>query len=373
MRSKFGCQFILVAPWMLCSMTLALLASTGCDSANRSPRESAGQSTQAELGLDRGSELTQIQGRIEIDGSSTVAPISEAAAEAFGKIFKNVKVTVAISGTGGGFERFTNGEIDIADASRPIKSSEFNACKKKGVSFVELPIAYDGLSIVINKENDFITQLTIEDLKKIFLREGGATTWKDVNPKWPDLAIKIYAPGTDSGTFDYFFGDVVATDSKHEHPRADMSVSEDDNTLVTGVAGERGAIGFFGASYYFANQDKIKAVKIVDPNTNKAVAPTADTIESGEYAPFSRPLFLYVKTDSMKRPEMKQFLRFYLDEADTLAEKVGYVALPDAIRQVVQTHCDERITGTHYLTDNLEKKSGPLTKLYTPESALSFQ
>ncbi|GAA5505367.1 PstS family phosphate ABC transporter substrate-binding protein [Novipirellula caenicola] len=346
------------------------LAMVGCGPASTSPSESTSDIAFDDLAT---SELANIEGAVEIDGSSTVAPISEAAAEAFGKNFKNVKVTVAISGTGGGFDRFTNGEIDISDASRPIKDSEFKVCKEKGVSFVELPIAYDGLSIVINKENDFVEQLTVDELKKIFLREGGAKTWKDVNPEWPELPIKIYAPGTDSGTFDYFFGDVVAKDDEHEHPRDDMSVSEDDNVLVTGVAGEKGAIGFFGASYYFANVDKIKAVKIVDPNTGKAVAPTPETIENGEYAPFSRPLFIYVKTDSMKRPEVKQFLEFYLREAGKLAEMVDYVALPDSMYEVVRAHYEERITGTHYLTAELEKRSGPLAELYTTENVVDIE
>ena len=322
----------------------------------------------AEASATGGSELTQIEGRVVIDGSSTVAPISEAAAEAFEQVFTNVKVTVATSGTGGGFKRFTKGETDISDASRPIKNSEFAACREYGVSFIELPIAYDGLSIVVNRENDFVRQLSVDDLKKIFLREGGAASWKDVSAEWPDLAIKIYAPGTDSGTFDYFFGDVVAKDEENEHPRDDMSVSEDDNVLVTGVAGEKGAIGFFGASYYFANSNKIKAVPIVNPETGVAVAPTAQTIESGEYAPFSRPLFIYVSDQSLKRPEMKQFIEFYLENAAHLAEKVDYVSLPEDLYQRARRNSQDRRTGTHFLTPSLEKRTGTLAELYTSEN-----
>ncbi len=353
-------------------LIMALLP--GCQPATNAPIYSGDSSVPAaDDEGQRSNELTQIQGHVEIDGSSTVAPISEAVAEAFGKTFKNVKVTVAISGTGGGFKRFTNGEIDICDASRPMKDSEFKACQTRGVSFVELPIAYDGLSIVVNHANDFVDQLTIGDLKKIFLREGGAKTWRDINPKWPNLAIKIYAPGTDSGTFDYFFGDVVAQDSDNEHPRDDMSVSEDDNVLVTGVAGEKGAIGFFGASYYFTNRDKTRAVPIVDPVTDKAVLPTPDTIKSGAYAPFSRPLFIYVKADAMKRLEIKQFLKFYLEHAATLAEKMDYVALPSEISDIGRLHYDSRITGTHYLTPSLEKRSGPLGELYKVANAVDIQ
>lgn len=358
-------------------LLMALLP--GCQPSSHSPNHSDG-TTHTDGTASTGSgasqvsnELTQIQGHVEIDGSSTVAPISEAVAEAFGKIYKNVKVTVAISGTGGGFKRFTNGEIDICDASRPMKDSEFQACQTQGVSFVELPIAYDGLSIVVNRDNDFVDQLSIEDLKKIFLREGHAKTWRDVNPKWPDMTIKIYAPGTDSGTFDYFFGDVVAKNSDSEHPRDDMSVSEDDNVLVTGVAGEKGAIGFFGASYYFTNKDKLKAVPIVDPATQQAVLPTPDTIKSGVYAPFSRPLFIYVKADAMKRLELKQFLKFYMEHAAEMAEQMDYVALPSELSAVGRMHFDKRITGTHYLTPNLEKRSGPLGELYTVENVFDIK
>ncbi|WP_419189585.1 PstS family phosphate ABC transporter substrate-binding protein [Stieleria marina] len=343
-----------------------MTATTGCDST-----QTADSTTDAQD--DSASELTQIQGEVAIDGSSTVAPISEAAAEQFEKKFGNVKVTVATSGTGGGFKRFTRGETDISDASRPIKDSEFKACKENGVSFVELPIAYDGLSIVINKDNDFVDKLTIEQLKKIFLTEGGAKTWKDVDASWPDTTIKIYAPGTDSGTFDYFFGDVVAKDEENEHPRDDMSVSEDDNTLVTGVAGEKGAIGFFGASYYFANKDKIKAVPIVNPLNSEAVSPTAETIESGAYAPFSRPLFIYIKADSMKRAEMKQFVKFYLENAASLAKAVDYVPLPADIYETVQNHFDDRMTGTHYLTPNMEKQIGPLKEIYTADNLVDIE
>lgn len=364
---KWGMQTVLGSVF---GLAVACCLLTGCSNSSVKPDL---EDELSELSEGGDSELTQIEGQVVIDGSSTVAPISEAAAESFEQVFKNVKVTVATSGTGGGFKRFTKGETDISDASRPIKNSEFEACKKNGVSFVELPIAYDGLSIVVNRENDFIEQLTVDDLKKIFLREGGATTWKDVNPEWPDLAIKIYAPGTDSGTFDYFFGDVVAKDEENEHPRDDMSVSEDDNVLVTGVAGEKGAIGFFGASYYFANKDKIKAVKIVDPKTNVAVAPTPDTIESGEYAPFSRPLFIYIKDDSLKRPEVKQFIEFYLKNAPSLAKKVDYVPLPDAIYDLARSHYEDRLMGTHFLTSELEKRSGTLAELYTSDNLVDTQ
>ncbi len=353
-------QWFHFPPVLLCMIGLSLIfAAAGC-------RDHAGSDVTPEAtGIDDfSSEVQDIEGAISIDGSSTVAPISTAAAESFEKDFQNVRVTVAISGTGGGFGRFALGETDISDASRPIKADELAECQKHGVGFVELPVAYDGLSIVVNKENDFIESLTVDQLKAIFLKEGGATTWQDVNADWPDTEIKIYAPGTDSGTFDYFFGDVVAKNKDIEHPRDDMSVSEDDNNLVNGVAGEKGAIGFFGASYYFANQDKIKAVKIVNPETGLAVGPTAETIEDGTYAPFGRPLFLYVNVKSLKRPEVKQFIKYYLQNAGTLAEQVNYVALPAAIYERATEHFENRLSGTHFLNSEMKKQSGTLAELY---------
>lgn len=322
----------------------------------------------AESGLtgpgDLASEIQDIQGAVSIDGSSTVAPINTAAAESFEKDFRNVRVTVAISGTGGGFGRFARGETDISAASRPIKADELAACQKNAVRFVELPVAYDGLSIVVHRENDFVDSLTIDQLKMIFLKEGGAEIWRDVHPDWPDLPIKIYAPGTDSGTFDYFFGDVVAKNQESEHPRDDMSVSEDDNNLVNGVAGEKGAIGFFGASYYFANEDKVRAVKIVNPRTGQAVGPSATSIEDGSYAPFGRPLFLYVNVQSLRRPEVKQFMKFYLEHAPSLAAQVNYVALPADIYTRARDHVENRRAGTHFLDANRNKQTGPLSENY---------
>jgi phosphate transport system substrate-binding protein len=233
------------------------------------------------------------------------------------------------------------------------------------VEYIELPVAYDGLTIVVNKENAFVDQLTVEDLQKIFLGESAAKSWKDINPAWDDLPIKIYSPGTDSGTFDYF-KEVVA--GKDGQMRSDMSTSEDDNQLVTGVAGEKGAIGFFGASYYFTNQDKLKAVPIVNPQDGKAVLPSPEAIESGEYAPFSRPLFIYVNLASVKKPEMKKFVEYYLKNAPEIAKKVQYVALPDDLYKRAQEHYENRLTGTHYIDGEGNPRSGALAKVYTKEN-----
>lgn len=318
---------------------------------------------------DADSSESELEGKIEIDGSSTVYPISEAAAKQFMGKYSKVDVTVGVSGTGGGFKRFTKGETDISDASRPIKDSEFKLCREQSIDFIELPVAYDGLSIVINPKNEFVEQLTVDDLKKIFLAGGGAKTWKDVNEAWPKEEIKIYAPGKDSGTFDYFFEDVVNKDGK-DAPRSEgVSFNEDDNALVDGVARDQFAIGFFGCSYYFENKEKVKAVKIVNPNGD-AIAPTADTIESGEYAPFSRSLFIYVNVESLKSPAMKKFVEFYLDNAPELAETVKYVALPETLYDAAYTHYEDRISGTHFLTSEFEKRSGALEEIYTEENLL---
>lgn len=307
---------------------------------------------------------TELQGKVEIDGSSTVYPISEAAASAFEKQFPNVSVTVGVSGTGGGFERFTKGETDISDASRPIKASEFAAANQAGVGFIELPVAYDGLTIVVHKDNDWVDQLTVDELKTIFTEAGSAANWSDVRSGFPDQPIQIFAPGTDSGTFDYF-KEVVA--GKKGSMRSDMSVSEDDNVLVTGVAGSPSAIGFFGAAYYEENKEKLKAVPIVNSD-GVAVTPTPVTIENGTYNPFSRPLFIYVNAKSMSRPEVKRFVMNYLENASVTASQAGYTPLPEEVIANATKNARSRTTGTHYLTTDGEKRSGPVTEVFQAEN-----
>ncbi len=300
-----------------------------------------------------------LKGTVKIDGSSTVYPITEAVAEEFGAENRKVRVTVGISGTGGGFKRFSTGETDVSDASRPIKKKELDKAIENGVEFIEIPVAYDGLSIVVNKDNDFVDALTVDELKKIFLDGSTVKTWQDVRPEWPAVEVKLYAPGTDSGTFDYF-KEVVA--GKTGSIRADMSVSEDDNVLVRGVAGSKGAIGFFGCAYYFENADKLRAVPI--DGGKGAVLPDKGTIESGEYAPFSRPLFIYVNAKAADRPEVNAFVEFYLENAPELAEEVGYVRLPSEIIALTQGNYRARKTGTQFLDENGEKVRGPLTEVY---------
>jgi phosphate transport system substrate-binding protein len=313
-------------------------------------------------------DLSSLRGTVVIDGSSTVAPISTEAASMFSEMCPNVAVPVGVSGTGGGFKRFTKGETDISDASRPIKFAELQQCRENKVEFLEIPVAYDGLTIIISRQNDFVDMLTVDQLKKIFRGDMMAKRWSDVDPSWPDQEIKIFAPGTDSGTFDYF--KEVMVGKEEATIRGDMSVSEDDNHIVTGVANTKNAIGFLGAAYYFENTDKLKCVRIVNPETAEAVEPTAETIESGEYAPFSRPLFIYVNANSARRPEVKVFVRHYLDNAADMAEAVGYVGLPDEVYEAARQHFEQSLTGTHFWTAAGEKAKGSLTDLYTEKNLL---
>ena len=307
-------------------------------------------------------------GKVAIDGSSTVYPISEAAAAGFQDKYPQVKVSVGVSGTGGGFKRFIVGGTDISDASRPIKASEFAAARKAGVNFYELPVAYDGLTLVVRKTNTWLSELTLDEIKKIFLADSAAMKWSDVREGWPDKEIKIFAPGTDSGTFDYFKEVVVGKSGGSL--RSDMSTSEDDNVLVTGVAGTANSIGFFGVAYYEENKDKLKSVAIINPNTGDAISPTAKTIENGTYAPFSRPLFIYVNANSFRRPEVRKFVGYFLQNAPSLASSTGYVPLPASIYKEAMMRCRGGKAGTHYLTPELEKRSGAVTEIYQVQNVL---
>ncbi|MCM3716825.1 PstS family phosphate ABC transporter substrate-binding protein [Fictibacillus phosphorivorans] len=266
-----------------------------------------------------------LSGKIKIDGSSTVFPIMEAVSEEFQASNPNVQAPVGVSGSGGGFEKFTRGELDLANASRPIKEEEKTAAKAKGIDYTEFELAKDGISIVVSKENDFIDHLTVEELKKIYLEKDTAKRWDDVREGWPKKKIDVFSPGTDSGTFDYF--DEVILEKKPM--RRDAQLSEDDNVLVQGVSGSKHAIGFFGYAYYQANKDKLKAVPI--DGGNGPVEPNPKTIESGEYAPLSRPLFTYVNNKSLKENEaVYEYMKFTLENAGELAssDMIGYVSLP---------------------------------------------
>ena len=263
---------------------------------------------------------------IQIDGSSTVFPITEAVAEEFQTAKKGkVKVTVGISGTGGGFKKFCRGETDISDASRPIVEKEIADCKQAGIQYVELPVAFDALTVVINPKNDWASTLTVADLKKMWepSAQGKISNWNQVRDKWPNAPLKLFGPGADSGTFEYFTEAVVG---KAKSSRGDFTASEDDNILVQGVANDRNALGYFGFAYYAENTKKLKAASV--DGGKGPVAPSAKTVEDGTYQPLSRPIFIYVSKKSMDKPEVKEFIEFYLKNASQLVKDVKYVPLP---------------------------------------------
>ncbi|MGC4047307.1 MAG: PstS family phosphate ABC transporter substrate-binding protein [Armatimonas sp.] len=282
-------------------------------------------------------------GEIKVDGSSTVLPISEAVAEEFKKENAALNVSVGKSGTGGGFKKFIAKEIDIADASRPIEQKELDAAKAAGVEFIELPIAYDGLSVVVNPKNTWAADLTVDELKKIWVGSSKISSWKDVRVGFPDKPLKLYGPGTDSGTFDYF---TEAICGKKGDSRADYTASEDDNTLVTGVAGDEGALGYFGLAYAEENKEKLKLLGISGGAGKSPVLPNATTVASGEYTPLSRPLFLYVNKAAADKPEVKSFVAFYLKNAKDLVKATGYVPLPDKAYELAQKRFESGKTGS---------------------------
>lgn len=282
---------------------------------------------------------------IKIDGSSTVYPITEAVAEEFQRS-KGVKVTVGESGTGGGFKKFCRGETDISDASRPISQKEIDACKEGGVQFIELPIAYDALTVVVNSKNDWVKQITVAELKKIWEPGSKVKNWKEVNATYPDKAINLYGPGTASGTFDYF---TEAINGKAKASRTDYTPSEDDNVLVQGVAGNVGGMAYFGMAYYQENTDKLKAVPVVAKEGAKPVLPSETTVMDGTYQPLSRPLFIYVNaTAAAFKPEVKAFVNYYLENAPLLVKEVKYVPLPKEDYEAVKTHFKAMKPGTGF-------------------------
>jgi phosphate transport system substrate-binding protein len=292
------------------------------------------------------------QALVKIDGSSTVYPITEAVAEEFQKMKKNaVKVTVGISGTGGGFKKFCRGETDISDASRPILKKEMDDCKAAGIEYLELPVAYDALTVVINPKNDWIKSMTVAELKMMWepAAQGKITTWKQVNPAWPDRPLKLFGAGADSGTFDYF---TEAITGKSKSSRGDFTASEDDNVLVQGVARDVGALGFFGLAYYEENKDKLKAVPIVDKAGKPAVLPSLSTVIDGSYQPLARPIFIYVNAKSADKPEIKEFVEFYMKQAEKLTKEVKYVPLPAKAYAYNLEHFAKRVKGTKFAGEN---------------------
>lgn len=318
---------------MLLLVLTVIFTSVACSAGNKDPNMgSNGQTNETEepAGEDTDPVVElKLSGAVDIDGSSTVFPITEAVAEEFNKVYPDVKVTVGVSGTGGGFKRFCAGETAITNASRPIKADkEVPLCQENKVDYIELPVAYDGLSVIVNPKNTWVDHLTVVELNAIFKPGSTVKTWKDVRAAWPDQEIKLYSPGADSGTFDYFT-EAVNGESQLSRNDTQLTFSEDDNTLVAGIAGDQYALGYFGFAYFEANKDKLKLVPI-DGGAGP-ISPSTETINDGTYAPLSRPLYIYVSKTEMERPEVAEFTSFYITNAAALSAEVGYVALPQAM------------------------------------------
>lgn len=285
---------------------------------------------------------------ITVDGSSTVYPITEAVAEEFQNQNQKVRVTVGISGTGGGFQKFCSGETDVADASRPITKTELAACAKNGVTFIELPVAYDGLAVVVNPKNTWVDHITVAELQTLWGpdAQGKVTRWSQVRRGWPDREVHLFGAGVDSGTYDYFTEAIMG---KAKSSRGDFTSSEDDNVLVQGVSTDELALGFFGYAYFFQNKDKLRLVPIEDGkdgNGTGPILPSPETVRGGTYQPLSRPLFIYVKQQSLERPEVKGFIEYYLKEGPWLVDQVGYIQIGDEGYDLIRQRFAKGSTGT---------------------------
>jgi len=309
-------------------------------------------------------------GRVAIDGSSTVYPISEAVSEEFRKSNPDIKVTVGISGTGGGFKKFCAGETDISDASRPIKPTEVEACAASRIEYIELPVAYDALSVVVNPRNTWAECFTTAELKKLWEPEaqGKVMRWNQIRPGWPDREVHLFGPGVDSGTYDYF---TEAINGKEHASRGDFQSSEDDNTLVQGVSSDPNALGFFGFAYYEENRTRLKLAAIDDgkpENGDGCIAPSVEAVEKGTYQPLARPLFVYVRKAAADDAAVKSYVTFYLEKAPELAREVGYIPLPAEAYRLARARFDKRVTASLFggkgsqvgvTIVDLLKKNGP--------------
>lgn len=319
----------------LVALTLSMAACAGNQETTTNTESPAGDTA----------ENANLSGTIAIDGSSTVFPVSEAMAEEFMAANSGVQVTVGTSGTGGGFEKFCRGETQISDASRPITQEEAQACQEAGIEFVEIPIAQDALTVVVNPENDWVECLTVEELNTMWGPEaqGTISNWNQVRPDFPNQPLALYGPGTDSGTFDYFTDEVSGEEGAS---RGDYTASEDDNVIVQGVAGDPNALGYFGYAYFEENQNRLKALQI--DGGEGCVAPSAETVLDGTYTPLSRPLFIYISQQALEeRPEVQAFADFYLNQENaSLVEEVGYIPLGDQLYQAAQARVESDITGS---------------------------
>jgi phosphate transport system substrate-binding protein len=330
-----------------CLLAAAVVCVIGCGKSGDTATGTADRS--APTGKDTVEGKTEeVSGPISIDGSSTVYPVTEAVAEEFQIQHPKVRITVGIAGTGGGFKRFTRGETDVSNASRPILGEEMQAARANNVAYIELPVCFDALTVVVHPANDWVDHMTVEELKKIWepAAQGKITRWNQIRPEWPDEELALFGPGADSGTFDYFTEAVVG---KAKSSRGDFTASEDDNVLVQGVAGNKYGLGYFGYAYYPPNQDKLKAVAIDwEKDDQGPVLPNDETVLKGTYNPLSRPLFIYVSKKSAERPAVERFVEFYLTEGPALAQEVKYVPLPAQAYEIGLERFRKRQTGTGF-------------------------
>lgn len=301
----------------------------------------------------------EYKGRIAIDGSSTVYPLTEAVSEEFRAIEPNIRVTVGVSGTGGGFKKFLRNEIQIANASRPISPSELKTARELGISFIEIPVSYDGLAVVVSPQNDFVDYLTVEELHRMWSPEsqGKITRWNQIREEWPDLPLNLYGAGTSSGTYDYF---TEAINGKAKDSRGDYTASEDDNVLVQGVSTDKNSLGYFGLAYYQENKDKLRLVAIKKDESSEAILPSEETVSSGQYQPLSRPEFIYVNLTAAQDSLVQSYVKFYLENATALTREIGGVPLSKLVYERAYQNFKNLKTGTYFENQsvvgaNLEK------------------
>ncbi|HWV72902.1 MAG TPA: PstS family phosphate ABC transporter substrate-binding protein [Pseudosphingobacterium sp.] len=287
------------------------------------------------------------EGKITIDGSSSVYPLTEAVAEEFRKVDADIRVTVGVSGTGGGFKKFLRGETDISNASRPISKSELAVSRRNGIEFIELPVCYDGMAIVVSPKNTFVKEITVAELKKMWSPEsqGKIKRWNQVRDDWPALPLKLYGAGTSSGTYDYF---TEAINGRAKASRGDYTASEDDNVLVQGVSSDVGGLGYFGLAYYAENKDKLKLIGVKTTANGPAIYPSDSTVMNGSYQPLSRPEFIYVNKKALAKLYVREFLAYYLDHAGELAKEVGYVPLSSDTYRLCHERLNKNMTGSMF-------------------------
>jgi len=350
--------------WLALSVALSFCSFLGCDRGGVASKPVPAEKPSVAIGGGGAAPASSLSGKVDIQGSSTVEPISIKAKELFNAVHPKVEFSVSGQGTSNGFEALSKRECDICDASRSIKKEELERSKANSTQFIELPIAYDGLTVVVNKGNDWVKQLTVEQLKQIFREDFAVKTWKDIDASWPDQKISIYAPGIKSGTHDYFVEVIGKRDGKKLRSDEQTTLSEDDKQLAIGVKGDKYAIGFFGYSYYEAAKSELTAIAIVNPKSGEAVLPSPQSIETNNYAPLSRPLFWYINSESLQRAEVREFVDFAFENISKVVTEAGYVPLPSSVYSAVQAHIEKGLNGPHFFDTEGKERHGPLNETY---------